>query len=295
LRNDDVRLAAEQVWQNYDGAEYLAANPVFINNFQDMCRSAMGQEGNFHANQSPFSQRPSEQTLTTNTNDLFFNLPVELKVQIVQHLTSKDLAALRLSSRAFTHLPGTVWNSLLRREMPFIYEAWSDHAAPYHWSCLDARALHDDMRDIYTYVQERHYKARELGDMTDQVLLSRWHELNPLLPPRELSKLKLDACTPSRSKAVALPILRMPLDGTNWYQLYRGIVVNWKNLKGLRNRERIWHDMLHIVHNIKAGRQAVPDAKSDFFTMEGVEWVRPLTETIGLDDEEMDRLYSALA
>jgi hypothetical protein len=87
----------------------------------------------------------------------------------------------------------------------------------------------------------------------------------------------------------------MPLDGTNWYQLYRGIVVNWKNLKGLRNRERIWHDMLHIVHNIKAGRQAVPDAKSDFFTMEGVEWVRPLTETIGLDDEEMERLYSALA
>lgn len=31
-----------------------------------------------------------------------------------------------------------------------------------------------------------------------------------------------------------------PLHGTNWFSLYRNIKQHWPELKGLRNRKRIW-------------------------------------------------------
>ena len=45
-------------------------------------------------------------------------------------LSSKDIANLRLASRAFYHLPITLWHDLLQKELPWILEAWTDRPYP---------------------------------------------------------------------------------------------------------------------------------------------------------------------
>ena len=63
--------------------------------------------------------------------DIFFKLPQELIHEIVGHFGSKDIASLRLASRAFTHLPIFLWHRLVVEEMPWLYEAWSTTVTPY--------------------------------------------------------------------------------------------------------------------------------------------------------------------
>lgn len=41
-----------------------------------------------------------------------------------------------------------------------------------------------------------------------------------------------------------------PKDGTNWCRVYYEVKMNWKKLKGLHNRERIWRDIEEILRRI---------------------------------------------
>jgi hypothetical protein len=130
----EVEISFSDVWLCHRGYEHLAANPVFVPGFRDLCQSAVSHDGTFDAYQSPFPERHPTRQPSPTRNDPFLELPVELKVQIVMQLSSEDIAALGLSSRAFTHLPTTVWRDLLIKELPWIYEAWSDDATPYRLS-----------------------------------------------------------------------------------------------------------------------------------------------------------------
>jgi hypothetical protein len=43
----------------------------------------------------------------------------------------------------------------------------------------------------------------------------------------------------------------LPQDRTNWYEVYRLIVTHWDQLKGLRNRQRIWKICATICERIE--------------------------------------------
>lgn len=43
----------------------------------------------------------------------------------------------------------------------------------------------------------------------------------------------------------------LPLGQTDWYQLYTRVKFSWVNLKGLRNRKRVWKDVEYIVRQME--------------------------------------------
>lgn len=77
-----------------------------------------------------------------------------------------------------------------------------------------------------------------------------WLNLDPEVLKKEASQEML------RRHRESLPIANVDVEKTNWYKLYCGITRNWKELKGLRNRERIWEDIEEIVRRMKRYREA---------------------------------------
>ena len=47
----------------------------------------------------------------------------------------------------------------------------------------------------------------------------------------------------------------MEVAGTDWWRLYRMVKFCWSELKGLRNRRRIWKDVEEIVRRIGVYRR----------------------------------------
>ncbi|OJJ08574.1 hypothetical protein ASPVEDRAFT_156199 [Aspergillus versicolor CBS 583.65] len=45
-------------------------------------------------------------------------------------------------------------------------------------------------------------------------------------------------------------IPRPPLNGTNWYAVYRDIKMNWLELRSLRNRKRIWEFQKELLRRM---------------------------------------------
>ncbi|KGQ01005.1 hypothetical protein PAAG_12315 [Paracoccidioides lutzii Pb01] len=105
----DIDTGPEQVWTHAIGDEYLVANSVFIPGCKATLESAISNDGNFSVHDSAFRTRP--RTTNASSQDPFLSLPIEIILEIISHLNSPDIANLRLSSRAFTHLPISFWPS----------------------------------------------------------------------------------------------------------------------------------------------------------------------------------------
>ncbi|KAJ6446439.1 E3 ubiquitin-protein ligase BRE1 [Purpureocillium lavendulum] len=247
---EEVTSCREQVWDHQPGSEYLAANPLFIPGFRAICERAMNQGEAFDVRRSPFEARQRVSGGAANSTDPFLKLPAELVQKIVRCLDSRDIAAMRASSRAFEHLPISLWHRLLVDEMPFLYEARHDDATPYDWACQDVQLLQKLRVEEEEWDRERRVKARELED-SDPDAHGTYLALTPEKPPWHegpgLKKMLHEAL--ARKKALG-PIA-LPHDKTNWYQLYRDIVANWRHLLGLQNRERIWATVYDICERIK--------------------------------------------
>ncbi|KAL2060254.1 hypothetical protein VTL71DRAFT_9649 [Oculimacula yallundae] len=103
-------------WQHLPGSEYLAANPLDI-------PGLMIQLYSFYLTQpsgiSMLSERPPHRD---NAMDKFGRLPKELTMMILQHLSSKDIASLRLVTRSFRYLPKKAFLGLIKKELPWFWE-----------------------------------------------------------------------------------------------------------------------------------------------------------------------------
>jgi hypothetical protein len=205
-----VYAGSDQWWNFNQGDEWLAANPLEIPALTSLFDAARRPQG-FDGRSSPFSTGATTTTYT-NSSDLFVKLPTELRDMVLSSLGSKDIANLRLASRTFRHLPITLWHDLIQKEMPWIWEAWSDRPYPF-MACTTKRELRDN----------RH-AARQGFRKPRQV--------------RQLDRLQ-----------------------TDWYYLYYHIAREWKNIKGLQNRERIWKSIEYIVRRV-----ANPDEDLEFVT-----------------------------
>lgn len=60
----------------------------------------------------------------SNAHDSFMILSLELRLQILSSLTSKDIANLRLATPCFRQLPISFFHTLINKEMPWLWEAW---------------------------------------------------------------------------------------------------------------------------------------------------------------------------
>ena len=183
-----VRSGNEQWWNHDVGCEYLVANPVTIPSLSDLITPFSGQSSGWRENapsninklvfswryrasgepyvRSHFTPPPSK------SSDLFMNLPNELRAMILDNLSSKDIANLRLTTPAFRQLNTTLFRRLLLEDMPWLWEA----------------------KDL-------------------------------------------------------------PKGNTDFHRLYKLFKFCWMNIKGLKNRERIWTDVSEVVTRIDRYRR----------------------------------------
>ncbi|CEL03816.1 hypothetical protein ASPCAL04959 [Aspergillus calidoustus] len=213
----DVFEAQEQWWEHVPGKEYLAANPLYVPGLPALLRGAAATDGGMHHEGLP---------VTGGGIDRLGALPLDLRLLIVSFLGSDDITNLRAASRAFTHLPNGVWYRLVRQDMPWLFEAWDEEIqhTPSFWTTMTANEIKyvDNVRERYSTV----LRNEHMGE--DGIL-------DHLLPWQ---------------RAVTGQI-KLPKATTNWHQVYVQIKGNWGNLKGLRNRQRIWEDMEEIIRRIR--------------------------------------------
>lgn len=218
-----------------------------------MCDAAISSDENFSAQQSAFQPRQKSEE-PSESDDPFLRLPADLVPKLVAYLAPKDIASIRLSSRAFAHLPIFVWHRLLEEEFPFVFEAWCENIRSNTWAFYDAVGLVKpglEVEDSEDDFSRRVDIIRPYGPEA----LAKWevdklkHSLLRGSPEYE------ERARREAQKYYPFEPRTLPFDNTNWYNLYRDVAAGWKEFKGLRNRARIWVDVCNIVEKIKQARE----------------------------------------
>jgi hypothetical protein len=238
-------------WFHSLGSEWLYANPVWIPALTPLFRSAIREEPSFNTKNGAFAVDPisksnprSHPLSASQTQDPFQTLPQELIESITGHLSSPDISNLRLASRAFTQLPISLWYHLIRAEMPWLWEAWSDEM-PSKWAAVSAADLRREKEEHYKFFDDDHERSVIREEMPE--ILNAWIKKDEL----HYTNLGVD----KRARVSLETYVRLPRAKTNWYQLYSDITRNWGSLKGLWNRKRIWNDCEEIIRRIQKYRE----------------------------------------
>ncbi|KAI9043026.1 F-box protein [Aspergillus affinis] len=205
LCDPDAAAGMDQWWDHNRGAEWLAANPFYVPRLREIFKQAMDTEPSFSQQDSVFKAGPLDSG-SEDTNEPFARLPPELRNMILDSLDPKDIASLRLASRTFYDLPASLFHSLIKKEMPWLWEVW-DNEPPFFWATVNE----SDIRANGIMDGSSNEESRVIGHNIDvQEHLRQWTLPKPLVST------------------------------TNWYIIYRDIKKHWTDLKGLRNRRRIW-------------------------------------------------------
>ncbi|RDW64349.1 uncharacterized protein DSM5745_09760 [Aspergillus mulundensis] len=199
---------ADRSWVYNPGEEWQAANPFYAPKLRNLMERAMDVPSTFTLHDGVFQRTPPKAS-----SDIFSLLPAELRHLVLQYLPSKDIASLRLASRTFHQLPVSLFYRLLIEDMPWLWEIWSDDP-PYFWATVTEKNLQDHEKEGI----DVHDPYRQGG--TTRCVISHTIDVEKHLEQWTYPK-------PSRYK-------------TNWFTLYCDIKKNWHELKGLRNRKRIW-------------------------------------------------------
>lgn len=254
----NVRRSASQWWEHKTGLEYLATNPIFIPRLGPSLRSAIQDSPSFNTRAGAFSlpefpsiYRSSSNSRTTSSEasqDFFQALPVELRMEVIGYLGSKEIANLRLATRAFRQLPIYLWHRLLREEMPWLWEVWSNDV-PYIWTTISAASLKEEKAAREAIDQElttlRTVIRQEIPEMVEA-----WIQAE-----QDLVAGRPNSLLDSQAAALKTLVYSLPVANTNWYQLYTDITRHWSDLKGLHNRRRIWKAVEEIIRRIRMYRE----------------------------------------
>lgn len=111
---EDVTLVGEQWYDHVPGTEYLAANPVDV-----PALKAVLENCEETSSETVFEQLPDS---SSSTRDPFQLLSPELRMILLNHLSRRDVANLRLTSKIFSQLPQSYFRQLIRKEMPWLWE-----------------------------------------------------------------------------------------------------------------------------------------------------------------------------
>ena len=231
--HEAVKESSEQEWHHRRGDEWLAANPVLVPGLPALLRLAVnGHNSSFDddAHGRPGSEDP------------FSKLPREIADEIFKLISPVDVAALRLAGLA-RFLAIESWYRLLREEMPWLWEVW-DTALPSFWATTTVSALSTEMKRKEE-AEKQKVAARKIIHRELPEIAESWDTKNANGVDKSYA-----AC----GKEGLEETMVLPKDGTNWCRVYYVIKVNWKALKGLQNRERIWRDVEEIFKRIDGYR-----------------------------------------
>ena len=254
---NSARGGVHRWWDHQPGKEYLAANPLFMRRLTQIFNDAISHDPLFSSEIGAFeishtsssaSSADHDGSQIARHQDGFTKLPLELKLEILQYIGSKDIASLRLSSRAFRQLPISLWRRLLIEELPWLWEVWSTDL-PYAWATVTPAQLkaEDEAKQA---AQQRYLDALEIISEEMPEILEEWKagETKAML-------FRPDLLATSQAAAMKTYITSLPVINTDWYQVYRDITRHWKDLKGLQNRQRIWKAVEEVVRRIKQQRE----------------------------------------
>ncbi|RAK74662.1 F-box protein [Aspergillus fijiensis CBS 313.89] len=225
-RAGDVLESQEQWWDHKPGREYLAANPLYVPGLPALLAEATSEEVEVEVNTASF-----ENSARTHPDprvvDHLSSLPLDLRLHIINFLDAADITRLRAASRAFTHLPNGVWYRLVRDEMPWLWEAWDNSEiehTPSWWTTVNANEVKfvNDTRNHYAKVLG--VKPTDQDDLVDYLV--PW----PVVVPEQV---------------------RLERANTDWHRVFFRVKSQWVQLKGLRNRRRIWGDVEEIIRRIE--------------------------------------------
>ncbi|KAI1842601.1 hypothetical protein JX266_011214 [Neoarthrinium moseri] len=233
-------------WHHTDGDEFLAANPCFITQLPNVLAAAE-RLGNEIVDTSTSSK--SEYTRLRCT-DVFSVLPPELRSLILIHLTSPDVANLRLASRTFYQIPQYIFRSLTLREMPWLWEAWST---------LDYSFWASTTGDVLEAKIKQHRQRLEKLQAAVEVLIQEGNHGNDQRNINEAAISTVQSLIESMEEEGAsikesVPAPFLLANKTNWYRLRCELARNSTSILGLRNRRRIWKDCEEILDRIERYR-----------------------------------------
>lgn len=60
------------------------------------------------------------------------------------------------------------------------------------------------------------------------------------------------------------PAQQLDRQRTDWHWLYRELKREWKNIKGLQNRERMWYAQAYIVQGSEESKAALEKLHADY-------------------------------
>lgn len=235
-RAKEVKASKEQWWSHKPGTEYLVSNPLYVPGLPEIILSAVKDEG-LGASYDPCDQPRSSQSATNRHSpshnsqaDILSVLPAEIQLMIIDYLGSSDITSLSIASRAFAKLPNSVWYRLVRREMPWLWEAWHEsecNHSPSLWTNVTTAEIKSVIRARSTYAKalcEDGYTEH-----TAEIVAEYRFPLSVIIPDQ----------------------VKLPRMSTDWRRVLVQIQLNWDRLKGLQNRQRIWVDVEEVVRRIR--------------------------------------------
>ena len=230
-----VKKLQDQTWICQPSYEWVMANALYVPGLQDLFKSCTDESADISPRVGALDTAHDQIARISCAHDPLCDVPLEIRDELLSYLGSAGIANLRLASRAFTHLPISLWRRLVIKEMPWLWEAWSD-AIPSYWATKYAT-------ETIIHQQLDHYEYDDLEERKLTLLPIQWAEDEARYD--ETTKKPL-----SRGDSLVLP-----KHGTNWYKLFVALKGPEKDLdKGLRNRRRIWRDVEEIVKQIEICR-----------------------------------------
>jgi hypothetical protein len=236
-RSDDVKRSREQWWRHEPGCEYLVANPLYVPGLPPILLG--GVKDADHSSLSNAKQkfelsRPSTIHTTSAAPppvDLISPLSIEIRLLIIGFLQSEDIARLSMTCKTFADFPNNLWYSLVRKEMPWLWEAWDESECEHEPS-------------LWTMLTTAEIKVTSKARDRYAMVLTRDSYMN-----------RSEAAKAAEYRIPYLSVvpgqIRLSKTETNWHHVFTVIKRNWTNLKGLRNRQRIWVDVEEVVRRIR--------------------------------------------
>lgn len=235
----DANLVSEQMYEHVPGTEYLAANPVEIPGLDDLIGSCLysTQDKSDVVFAAPNSDYDTGE-------DPFTALSPELKLMILLMLQRLDVANLRLASRSFRQLPQHYFRHLIRTQMPWVWEI--DSLQPRHvdwyrlWHALsaaDGGACADEKERTWLS------KIRWHSGRQNEILIGLAEEEIEFYELQSLRNVDWTIDEGAAARLKELGEVRKAA-GKQWPRA--------TELKGLRNRRRIYWDVMEIIFRIQS-------------------------------------------
>jgi len=171
-----------------------------------------------------------QEIVHSNPSDPFSKLPQELKNMVLFELPSRDIASLRLASRAFHQLSKSLFKHLLQKEMPWFWEI--------------------DQLEALDFEYWKKWVVEKYGEDLSGLPVDRVGTRRPV-PAYE------------KQRRFARGIMEGVKRRINWLRVYEDLKILDKGMLGVRNRVRIWKVIEEIVKRIGDLRESQPSGRYD--------------------------------